>query len=209
MNENLIQPEEKKKLTNLFSEGLANMKILWDEKNRKALSDTWKKAQETSKALKDMKSVSALHDLSPVPQAYAKLFAYLGLVEGLGMSLIDITLLLLIANGNDLHCRKGGGIMHVSTLKDLHKLNLSYKLEFLDAHEFDFVSKIVNRNLRNNIAHLNFTITGDGKIRDQNEQLISIDAEIEAFWDRVNGIIATLDEGGFLRFIGQEGRKNE
>ena len=206
MNESLITSEEKNKLAILFSGGLINLDILWGD-NGKALSDAWKKAQETFEALKDMKSVSALHDLLPVPRAYAKLFAYLGLIEGLGVTLIDITLLLLIANGKDMHFRKGGGVMHVSRLKDVHKLNLSHKLEFLDAHKLGFVSKIVNRNLRNMIAHLGFTITEDGTIRGSDNKEINVDTEIEAFWNRVEEIIATFDERGLLRFIEQEGRK--
>ena len=97
--------------------------------------------------------------------------------------------------------------MHVSRLKDVHKLNLSYKLEFLDAHKLGFVSKIVNRNLRNMIAHLSFTITEDGTIRGSDNKEINVDTEIEAFWNRVEEIIATFDERGLLRFIEQEGRK--
>ena len=206
MNEGLITPEEKNRLGILFASGLISLDILWED-NRKALGDAWEKAQKTSDALKDMKSVAALHDLSPVPLAYAKLFAYLGLIEGLGMTLIDITSLLLIANGKDMHFRKGGGMMHVSRFNDLHKLNLLYKLEFLDTHKLGFVSKIVNRNLRNDIAHLGFMISEDGKIKGRNEREINIDAEIEAFWNRVVGIITTFDEKGFLRFINQEGAK--
>lgn len=206
MTEKLITIEEKNRLAVLFTHGLNNLDILWDE-NRRALADAWGKAQRTSEALKDMKSVSALHDLSPAPQAYAKLFAYLGLIEGLGVTLIDITLLLLIANGNDMHFRKGGGLMHVSRFKDLHRLNLLYKLEFLDAHKLGFVSKIVSRDLRNIIAHLGFTITEEGTIRDSSNNKIAIDAEIEAFWKRVGEIIATFDERGLLRFIKQEGVK--
>ena len=206
MNEGLITLEESKKLGVLFARGLISLDILWDD-NRKALADAWEKAQKTSEALKDMKSVSAFHDLPPVSQAYAKLFAYLGLVEGLGVTLIDITSLLLIANGKDMHFRKGGGIMHVSRFSDLHKLNLSYKLEFLEAHELGFISEIVDRHLRNTIAHLGFTVSGAGKIEDKNKQEINIDAEIEAFWNRVLGIIKTFDEKGLLRFINEKGVK--
>jgi len=208
MNESLIRIEEGNRLKNLFSGGLIELDVLWGE-NRKALSDTWKKAQETSDALKDMKSFYALHNLSPVPQAYAKLFAYLGLIEGLGISLIDITLLLLIANGRHVHFRKGGGMMHVSRLRDLHKLNLLYKLEFLEAQEFGFVSKIVDRNLRNSIAHLSFTITNEGQILGADNNEINIDSEIEVFWKRVREIITIFDEGGLLRFIREEVKKHE
>jgi hypothetical protein len=206
MNESLITSEEKNKLAILFSGGLISLDILWGE-NAKALSDAWKKAQQTSEALKDMKSLYALQVLFPVPRAYAKLFSYLGLSEDLGVTLIDITLLLLIANGRELHFRKGGGMMHVSRFKDLHRLNLSYKLEFLDTHKLGFVSKIVNKNLRNMIAHLGFTITEDGTIRDSDNKEIDIDAEIEAFWNRVGEIIATFDDRGLLRFIEQESKK--
>jgi hypothetical protein len=206
MNEGLITSEEKSRLAALFTSGLSNLDILWDE-NRRALADAWEKAQRTSEALKDMKSVDALHDLSPAPRAYAKLFAYLGLTEGLGVTLIDITSLLLIANRNDMHFRKGGGMMHVSRFKDLHRLNLLYKLEFLDAHKLGFVSKIVNRDLRNMIARLSFTITENGTIRDSGNREINIDTEIGVFWDRVSALISAFDEKGLLKFIQQSGVK--
>ena len=69
-----------------------------------------------------------------------------------------------------------------------------------------FVSKIVNRNLRNTIAHLNFTISTDGKITGPGNEEINIDEEISAFWKRVGEITETYNEKGLMDFI-NEGEK--
>jgi hypothetical protein len=176
--------------------------ILWDNKDE--LLAIWNKSVEISEALKDMKSQDALNTLSPKTKALSKLFAYLGLVESLGVTLMDMSLILLIANGKEMHTRKDGGLMHVSTLKDVHKLNLNYKLGFLNENKLRFVGSLVNRQLRNDIAHLKFRIEENGEIKGSNGNRIDIDETLREFWKKVEQIISIFDHIQFLNFIKQK-----
>jgi hypothetical protein len=175
--------------------------ILWDNKND--LLATWNRSVETSEALKDMKAQDALIILPPKARALSKLFAYLGLVESLGVTLMDMSLILLIANGKEVHIRKDKGIMHVSTLKELRKLDLIYKLGFLTANKLEFIAGMVNRPLRNDIAHLKFSIGEEGEVKGSNGQVVNVDDVLREFWKRVGEIIAIFDHIQFLHFIEQ------
>jgi hypothetical protein len=185
----------------------AQNQILWD--NRNDLLATWKRSIETSEALKDMKARDALEMLPPKAKALSKLFAYLGLVESLGVTLMDMTLMLLIANGREMHIRKDKGIMHVSTLRDLRKLDLIYKLGFLKANKLEFVAGVVNRQLRNDIAHLKFRIEESGEVIDSNGQRVNIDNTLTEFWKRVDHIISIFEYIQFLRFMEQYGNTGQ
>ncbi len=193
--------ETRKTLVKLMANTGNRFEILWD--NKADLLATWKKSVETSEVLKDMKAQDALDMLAPKAKALSKLFAYLGLVESLGVALMDMALILLIANGKEMHIR-AKGIRHVSTLRELRKLDLVYKLEFLGANKLGFFAGVVNRQLRNEIAHLKFTIEENGEIKDSNNQTVNIDAILTEFWQRVGQIISIFDYIRFLPFLEQQ-----
>jgi len=202
MTEGSVSPdylEAKKILSRLLSNTGARIEMLYD--NRRDLQTTWNKSKEASETLKDMKNREALNNLPPKARSISKLFAYLGLVESLGVTLIDMALVLLIANGEEMHIRQGGGIRHVSTLKELRKLDLVYKLEFLKANMLQFVGGVINRELRNNIAHLKFQIEENGDIVDSNRQSVNIDDELQKFWERVGHLISLFEEIRFLKWV--------
>jgi hypothetical protein len=89
------------------------------------------------------------------------LFAYLGFVESLGNTLIDMIAMLIIANGIDLHMEcydRTPRIRHVKSMVDLRKVPLSTKLNFLRDNGIKEIHSIIDNKLRNDIAHLNFKI---------------------------------------------------
>lgn len=195
------------------SEGVETRKILmrlrmrtgerheffWD--SRGDLAASWKKSLETSEILKDLKTRQVLDTLSPKAKSMSKLLSYLGLVESLGVTLLDMALVLLIANKEEMHIRRGPGIMHVSTMKELRKLELAYKLHFLEKHKLGYFAKLIDRNLRNDIAHLKLEIEEDGTIRGSGGNVIDIDEVISNFWARVGTIISFLDDVGFKNWL--------
>jgi hypothetical protein len=193
---------ETQKLLSKLMHGSGSFELLWDNKDDLLVS--WNKSKEASEALKDMKAQEALNVLPPKSKALTKLFAYLGLVESLGVTLMDMALMLCIANGKEMHTYKGGGIMHISTLKDLRKLNLSYKIEFLKANKLGFVGGVVNNDLRNDIAHLKFLVEENGEVRGSNGRTVNIDDTLTDFWKRVGEIIHIFDHIEFLPFIQQK-----
>jgi len=94
---------------------------------------------------------------------------YLLLVELLGTSVIDKTILLVVGSGVDFHIDpdyQHRYARHVYTLEDLESpsLSLSVKLDFLCFYGLPLFSKFIDRNLRNKIAHLDFEIDAKGNV---------------------------------------------
>lgn len=102
----------------------------------------------------------SLHNIKDVVYM---LFIYLGLIESLGNSTVDILVMLLVANGRDFHieCRyTTPRIKHAVSMEDLEKerVPLTTKLNFLEANGIKKLTKIIDSELRNAIAHLKFEI---------------------------------------------------
>ena len=89
------------------------------------------------------------------------LFAYLGFIESIGNALVDILIMLVVANEIDFHivCRNGR-IKHVTSIKELEeeRVSLSFKLQFLEDNDINTLTSFINSHMRNQIAHLNFTL---------------------------------------------------
>ena len=95
-----------------------------------------------------------------------ELFTYMGLVESMGNSIVNIVVMLLVANGRDFHieCRyTTPRIKHAVTIKDLEdeRVPLATKLNFLRDNGITELTSIIDSELRNKIAHLGFDVTKD------------------------------------------------
>ena len=133
-----------------------------------------------------------------------KMFQYLGYVESFGTTLIDILVLLLIANGYQLHVERFRGwprILHVSSFKELKHANLASKLGFLEINGLKNVTKLINKDLRNDIAHLNFSINDKGKIDTSHKKNLDISREIIKLKAHVLYIDALLEKHGFKKWL--------
>lgn len=107
-----------------------------------------------------------------------KIFCYLGIVESLGNTIIDLVVLLLIANGTDFHieCQhRTPRIKHATTIQDLERerVSLTTKLNFLRDNGLTTLASLVDTQLRNSIAHMNFDLK-DGKIFVKGKHLTSV-----------------------------------
>jgi hypothetical protein len=94
------------------------------------------------------------------------LFAYLGLTESLGNTFVNLLVMLIVANGIDFHIEnihETPHIRHANSIEDLEKnrVPLHTKLNFLEDSGITEFVKIINRQLRNDIAHLNFDVRDD------------------------------------------------
>jgi len=179
----------------------AKYPILWDI--RSDLSTTLKESKNISEILRDLKTEFISKESPPKIKSMAKMLVYLGLTESLGVTLIDIALMLLIANGNEMHTH-GPFIKHVTTHKELRKLDLAYKLDFLKKHKLEFFAKLINRELRNEIAHLKFKIDENGKIKDSKNNTVLIDDVISEFWAKYYSAINMFEDTGLKQFLEQK-----
>ena len=92
-----------------------------------------------------------------------RLFSYLGLVESIGNTVTDIIVMILVANNIDFHVesiRSTPRIRHVNSIEDLDKnrVPLTAKLNFLRDNQISVFPSVVDSELRNKIAHMNFEI---------------------------------------------------
>jgi len=91
------------------------------------------------------------------------LFGYLGTVESIGNAIVNFLVILLVANGIDFHIERKyrtPTIKHATLIRELEKdrVSLGTKLNFLRDNNIKTVPLIIDNELRNSIAHLNFTL---------------------------------------------------
>jgi len=94
----------------------------------------------------------------------AELFAYLGAVETLGNTIVDIIVMVVIANGRDFHIEceySTPRVRHVQDISDLRRVPLTTKLNFLRDNGIKMLPSMIDSKLRNDIAHLNFKFDPD------------------------------------------------
>jgi hypothetical protein len=169
------------------------------QKNCVKFYEKWESSKEIAAILRDLKREVDYPDNNV--KSMSKMFAYLGLVESLGATMIDMALLFLIASGKQIHT-KGPNIRHVETFEELEGVwSLDYKLDFLDDVGLSiFKEKIVNKNTRDAIAHLQFKIE-NGIIRDRGNNQIDIDQRISDFWEGILILERILVDIGFLDWL--------
>lgn len=101
------------------------------------------------------------------PLSVLLLYRYLGSVESFGTTILDLLVILLIANRRHFHVdrvHEVPHIVHATDFKDLRHTTLQSKLEFLKRNGLKKASTFIDRELRNAIAHLSFKMDSKGKI---------------------------------------------
>lgn len=99
------------------------------------------------------------------------LFSYLGLSEGVFSECVQLIAFILIENHHDLY--NDFKMKFVKDYKGLDDITFFRKLQFLEEHEFKFITNEFDRKLRNSIAHLDFIVEDDGTVvnRTNNERM--------------------------------------
>jgi hypothetical protein len=143
--------------------------------------------------------------LPPSHNIATSLFNYLGFVETVGNTTVDIIIMLVIANGIDFHIEsqhETPRIRHVNHIFDLDDVPLRTKLNFLRENGIKTIPSIIDCNLRNDIAHLNFTFDPDTKeITLRGRPLKSV---VEEGFKRFMPIFSVYDELDRLKAIWNE-----
>lgn len=129
--------------------------------------------------------------------SFINLFRYLGLVESIGVSLVDMLVLMLVATGHDFHVErihKEPRIVHATSFDDLKNATLASKLAFLRRNGLTECAKLIDRKLRNDIAHLSFEIDSQGKIKTKHCKELDIENRIFTFIRHFQIIIQIIGE---------------
>lgn len=169
--------------------------------NSKDFYDRWKETEKIGEILRILKS--SFGGKEKKLESMMKLLAYLGLAESLGVTLLDMVLLMFIANGTDIHTRRPY-LRHIEKLDELKDIDLSDKQKFLKHRGLKEFSTFINRNDRNAIAHLKFKINGEGEIVKTDNRPINIDLDIERFWQGIDTMKQVFIDIGFWEWLTTE-----
>ena len=127
------------------------------------------------------------------------LFVYLGTIESIANTVVDMLVMLLVVNGRDLHIECKGfrtpRIRHVVSIKeDLEKerIALGMKISFLRENGIKEFTSIIDTKLRNRIAHLDF------EIKDDNVLIKGKPAVIDAIFGLKKLLVAISTTTGML-----------
>lgn len=110
---------------------------------------------------------------------------------------MDLIVLLLIANGYDFHVErlhKFPRIVHAEGFDDLAHATLRAKLDFLERNGMKRTASLIDRQLRNDIAHLDFEIDEEGKIKTRHCKDLNIYEKIRMFTKKPMVIMLILTE---------------
>jgi len=128
-------------------------------------------AERLDKATDFIRIVKRAYEDLKEPRAKTALEAltYLTQIELVGSGLIDVTILLLVAKGVDLHLEpdyEHRYTRHVTSPEDLDSpsLPLSVKLDYLKLNGLPLFAKFIDKDMRNRIAHADFEIDDDGRL---------------------------------------------
>lgn len=119
-------------------------------------------------AVDDCKCLDGLRDrlsksqsLSPRELTLIEVFSYLLLAEGIICTLLNFISYLLVITGHDLYSLTKRKYVK-DYLKEIEKVEMSTKIQFLNHHGFGILSKEYDSTFRNDIAHHNYKVDKEG-----------------------------------------------
>jgi hypothetical protein len=165
---------QKLKATNEYKESLSLLipmiqSIKTSEYSREILKPCATKIIARS-ALQQKRALLLRESLKAIPrnetETLQKALYYLGFFEIAVTNIIDQLIMIFIANHHDFYVYFNRD--YAKKFEDLDNASLAEKLAFLRHHEFNL--PIVNKKLRNSIAHMDFDPLPNGKIKVDNQE---------------------------------------
>ena len=139
--------------------------------------------------------------------AVVNLFRYLGRVESMGVQLLDMLVLLLIANGREFHVEQIHDlprIVHAKNFDDLKDASIRAKIAFLKRNGLKKTAGFIDTDLRNDIAHLDFSVDKKGKISTKHYKNLNINERINTFARKFAMIHLILSKEGFEKILSRK-----
>ena len=129
-----------------------------------------------------------------------KAFSYLGLFEASVTTLMDLLLMIFIANHHDFFVFQNKA--YAKNIDDLSDSSLAEKMTFFNHHGLLLIAQNINKNLRNKVAHMDFDVQPDGKIKIANQKY-DLDYEILKLSAMVLLITHALESLGLPQILGR------
>ena len=152
---------DSKKIEDLHSKIIAFLEALKRERMPKMVNESIKQMLPVLYSLVEIEELTEVK-IIPKKRLFVELFYYLGLSEGFLSQLVQSIALILMENGHDIYDPQR--MKFVKRYRDLDKVSLFVKLQFLEEHGLKYLTETYNRKLRNCIAHLKLNLNDDGTI---------------------------------------------
>jgi hypothetical protein len=140
-------------------------------------------------------------NLTPKQKSLLLLFWYLWVTEGAFSEVIETIAILLMQEHHDIYDPKN--MEFVKNHKELEKIDLFVKIQFVRKHGFEFLCDCIDRNLRNSIAHLDIMVNDDGSIVNlkTGEKISNLEKSIALFTVALLVVLHAMNEnlGKFLK----------
>jgi hypothetical protein len=117
--------------------------------------------------------------LTPKEKSLLSLYYYLTMVETANSSYISFLAFMLVKSGVELRYRK----RNAKNYSDVERVSLAAKIKFLKGCGLEIAVDNIDSKVRNCIAHQDFVVYDDGKIRNlKNGQLIEIKTKMNSLY---------------------------
>ncbi|MDH5733666.1 MAG: hypothetical protein OEY88_07780 [Candidatus Bathyarchaeota archaeon] len=152
--------------------------IITRKEVQSAISEVATNIERSNRYSDEIVDIIMSKEVTPKQMSILGLMCYLTLSEGCFSEAIQLISSILIENHHDLYHTER--MRFVRSYKELDKVSLFVKLQFVELHGFKFVTNAYNRKLRNCIAHLTYTVEDDGTILNNRTG-----TKIENLWDKI------------------------
>ncbi|MCW4017334.1 MAG: hypothetical protein NWF00_01405 [Candidatus Bathyarchaeota archaeon] len=123
---------------------------------------------------KETRELKKVESTNPKQKSLLELFLYLQLVEGNYSEIVTALTFILVKNGHDLYTDIPRP-RYIKEQEEVRNVSLFLRELFLKEHGFSSFTRVVDRDVRNCIAHLNYEVKEDGRIFDRKTGLVISD----------------------------------
>ena len=135
------------------------------KENSRHFFDITNAAVDDCMCLNDLRDrLSKSQSLSPRESTLIEVFSYLLFAEGIICTLLNFISYLLVITGHDLYSLTKRKYI-ADFLKEIEKVEMSTKIQFLNYHGFSVLTKEYDSTFRNDIAHHNYEVDEEGILR--------------------------------------------
>lgn len=139
--------------------------IMAEERTSTLFREVVVSLRQSSDYLQEILDLLKAGKATPKQTSLIGLFSYLAVSEGAFSELIQALSFILVENGHDIYNPEK--MKFVKEYKELGKVSLFIRLQFIEEHGLKYVADTYDRKLRNRIAHLRFTVEDNGAIIDK------------------------------------------
>lgn len=136
--------------------------ISTEDKVLNTLSETIDDVKKGIEYILELGKVIDVEKITPKQDTLLTLLIYLWESEGIFSVLVQLIASILTENGHDIYDPLR--MKFVKKYNELEKVSLFVKLQFIEEHGFQVITGSFDRELRNCIAHLRFTVKDNGAI---------------------------------------------